>query len=77
MKKLIGISNPSELTEPSTNKEVYVALQAAWKNIMENQLIVVEHREESIGDNNNVHIIGMNIYLNMYKIIQMKRYLWL
>ena len=52
-KKLIGLSNPSELTEPSTNKEVYTALKAAWKNIVEDQLIVVEHREESLGDNNN------------------------
>jgi poly(3-hydroxybutyrate) depolymerase len=52
--KLIDLSNPSELTEPSTNKEVYVALKAAWKNIMEDQVSVVEHRGESLGDNNNV-----------------------
>ena len=63
--KLIGLSNPSQLTKPSTNKEVYAALQSAWKNIMENQLIVVEHIEESIGDNNNVPH-NWNVYIPKY-----------
>lgn len=63
--KLIGLSNPSQLTKPSTNKEVYEALKAAWKNIMENQLIVVEHKEESLGDNNNVPH-SWNVYIPKY-----------
>ena len=63
--KLIGLSNPSGLPEPSTNKEVYAALQTAWKNIVEDQLIVVEHKEEAIGDNNNV-LHSWNEYIPKY-----------
>ncbi|MDF2885129.1 MAG: poly(3-hydroxybutyrate) depolymerase [Clostridiaceae bacterium] len=51
--KLIGLFSPRELSRPSQNKNVYQALQRAWNNIIENQLIVVEHRGEVIGDNEN------------------------
>jgi poly(3-hydroxybutyrate) depolymerase len=63
--KLIGLSDPSELPEPSTNKEVYAALQEAWNNIMEDQLIVIEHRDEALGDNNNV-LHDWNEYIPKY-----------
>lgn len=63
--KLIGLSDPSELTQPSTNKEVYASLQEAWKNIMEDQLIVIEHRDEALGDNNNV-LHNWNEYIPKY-----------
>lgn len=63
--KLIGLSNPGELPQPSKNKEVYAALQAAWKNIMEEQLMVIEHRGEVLGDNNNA-IHDWNEYIPKY-----------
>lgn len=52
--KLIGLSNLDELSQPSVNKDVYAALKTAWNDIEVNQLMVVEHREEPLGDNNNV-----------------------
>lgn len=63
--KLVGLNNPSELPESIANKEVFAALQAAWNNIIENQLIVVEHRDESLGDNNNVNH-SWNEYIPKY-----------
>lgn len=63
--KLVGLTNPGELSEPFDNKEVFAALKAAWKNIIENQLMVVEHREESLGDNNNVNH-SWNEYIPKY-----------
>ncbi|WP_160688242.1 PHB depolymerase family esterase [Clostridium sp. C2-6-12] len=63
--KLVGLNSPDELPKTSDNQKVFQALQLAWNNITENQLMVVEHRDESLGDNNNVNH-SWNEYIPKY-----------